>query len=154
MPSSKARQRVDANGAWLARSYSPFPQECVHAGDGLGAGGLMGTSAVTAAAGSSTPSASAIASAIASASNVPTPLSAAAIARGLHRAQISSKIGRKTDFVAKKLPNEKNMRGVTFARKLVNTAAGVDPLKRWRHGVGNRDTAINATDAEKVRLID
>ena len=71
-------------------------------------------------------------------------------ARVVSRSSIIAKIGRKTDFVAKKLPNEKNMRGVTFARKLVNTAAGVDPLKRWRHGVGNRDTAINACDAEKV----
>jgi hypothetical protein len=63
-----------------------------------------------------------------------------------------SKIGRKTDFVAKKLPNERNKRGVTHARKLVNMAAGIDPMKRWRHGVGSRDTAINAQDAEKVRF--
>jgi hypothetical protein len=62
----------------------------------------------------------------------------------------ASRIGRKTDFVARKLPNERNMRGVTIARRLVNFAAGIHPGKRWRHGVGACDGAINAKDAERI----
>jgi hypothetical protein len=50
-----------------------------------------------------------------------------------------------------KVPIHRQVACTPFARKLINAAAGVEPDKRWRHGVTGRKKPIDHIDAVAVR---